>query len=300
MIKEKVLIILGPTATGKSDLAVEIARKYNGEIISADSRQVYKGLDIGSGKITKKEMRGVTHHMLDIVSPKKVYTVAEYKKSTQKIIRDIIRRGKFPILCGGTAQYIDSLIYDIEIPNVEPNTKLRKELEKMQIEELQNILKKLDPKRFSKIDQKNPVRLIRAIEIATEIGFVPENNLSSNISKLYEPLLIGLDWPDEILKERIQKRLLSRIKKGMIKEGENLHKKGISYKRMESLGLEYRYIALFLKKEITKDEMISEIQTKSWQFVKRQRTWWKRNKNIKWFTPNESEKIDSLIKKFLK
>lgn len=299
-MKDKIIVILGPTATGKSDLAVEIARKYDGEIISADSRQVYKDLDLGSGKITKKEMRGVTHYMLDVVSPKKVYTVAEYKKTSEKIIKDIIKKGKLTILCGGTAQYIDSLIYDIEIPIVAPNIQLRKELEKKPLEELQKILKNLDPKRFSEIDQKNPVRLVRAIEIANEIGFVPENNLNSNISKSYEPLLIGLDWPDDILKERIQKRLVSRVKKGMVKEAESLHKKGISYKRMESLGLEYRYMALFLKKEITKEEMLSEIQTKSWQFVKRQRTWWKRNKNIKWFTPNEFEKIDSLIKRFLK
>ena len=159
----KILVILGPTATGKSGLAVKLARKYKGEVISADSRQVYKDLDIGTGKITKKEMRGVPHHMLDIVSPKKVFTVSEWKEKTEKIIKNIISRGKLPIICGGTGFYIQSIVENVILPEVPPNKVLRKKLEKKGLAELQTILVKLDPRRFSNIDIKNPVRLIRDI-----------------------------------------------------------------------------------------------------------------------------------------
>src|SRR3990167_899026 len=155
----KILVILGPTATGKSGLAVKLARKYKGEVISADSRQVYKDLDIGTGKNTKKEMRGVPHHMLDIVSPKKVFTVSEWKEKTEKIIKNIISRGKLPIICGGTGFYIQSIVENVILPEVPPNKVLRKKLEKKGLAELQTILVKLDPRRFSNIDIKNPVRL---------------------------------------------------------------------------------------------------------------------------------------------
>jgi tRNA dimethylallyltransferase len=141
------LVILGPTATGKSDLAVEIAKKYNGEVISADSRQVYKGLDIGSGKITKKEMCGVKHYMLDVISPKSVFSVAQFKKKTEKIIADIHKRGKLPILCGGTGFYISTVVDGLTFPDVKANNVLRNKLEKQTTEKLFETLKKLDPER---------------------------------------------------------------------------------------------------------------------------------------------------------
>jgi tRNA dimethylallyltransferase len=145
--RNKVVVILGPTATGKSDLAVKLAQKYNGEVISADSRQVYTGLDLGTGKITKKEMLGVPHHMLDVVSPKKVFTVSEWKEQAEKIIIDIISRGKLPIICGGTGLYIQSIVDNVVFPEVPPNLPLRKKLEKKSKLELIEILKKLDPRR---------------------------------------------------------------------------------------------------------------------------------------------------------
>lgn len=290
------LVILGPTATGKSDLAVKIAKKYNGEVISADSRQVYKGLDIGSGKITKKEMRGVKHYMLDVISPKSVFSVAQFKKKTEKIITDIHKRGKLPILCGGTGFYISTVVDGLTFPEVKANNVLRNKLEKQTTEKLLETLKKLDPERAENIDIKNRVRLIRAIEIAKELGSIPKVKKDSK----YNVLEIGLDWPDEILRKRIHDRLLKRMKLGMLKEVENLHKKEkVSWKRLESLGLEYRYLALFLQNKIDRKEMLEELETKIWQFAKRQRTWFKRDGRIKWFNPKDVNKIEKEVKRFI-
>lgn len=277
-MKPKIIVIVGPTASGKSDLAVRIAKEKNGEVISADSRQVYKGLDIGTGKITKKEMKGVPHHLLDVVGPKQTFTVALFKRKAEKAIKDILSRGKVPIICGGTGFYIDSLVFDMDIPEVPPNKELREKLEKKSLEQLFKELQKLDPERAVEIDSKNKVRLVRAIEIAKAIGKTPKIRKSEK----YDVEWIGIDWSDEILKERIYTRLVRRIKGGMIKEAQILHEKGLSYKRMEVLGLEYRYLARFLKNEITREEMISELSTKIWQYAKRQRMWFKRNREIKW------------------
>jgi tRNA dimethylallyltransferase len=277
--KPKILVILGPTATGKSDLAVEIALKYNGEIISADSRQVYKGMNLGTGKITKKEMGGIPHYMLDIVNPNSIYNVAKYKAKAQKIISNIIKRGKLPIICGGTGFYIDSVVKNISLPNVPPNQELRKKLEKETCEKLMKQLKKLDPRISKIIDSKNKVKIIRAIEITKKLGKVPVIKSKS----IYNAIQIGLIAPDKILKERIKTRLLKRIRLGMLKEGEKLHKQGLGWKRMESLGLEYRHMARHLNGKITLEQMINELNSKIWQFARRQKTWFRRNKSIKWY-----------------
>ncbi len=286
-MKPRVIVIVGPTASGKSDLAVKMAKKMNGEVISADSRQVYKGLDIGSGKITKKEMKGVVHYMLDVANPKKTFTVDQYQKMASKCIDEIISRGKTPIICGGTGFYIQSIVDGIIFPDVPRNLKLREKLDKKSSAEIFKILKKLDPARAKDVDHRNRPRIIRAIEIATALGKVPSFTKSkkpntSTPSDKYEFIKIGLKPTDEILKKRIEKRLHSRLKIGMIKEVENLHKKGLSWKRLEELGLEYRYIAEFLQKKITRDQMIEQIKLKSWQYAKRQMTWFKRDKEIIW------------------
>jgi tRNA dimethylallyltransferase len=276
--KPKIIVVCGPTATGKSDYAVTLAKKTSGEIISADSRQVYKGLDIGSGKITKKEMRGVPHHLLDVVSPKKVFTVEQFQKLGKKALTDILKRGHTPIICGGTGFYIDALVYESNFPAVPPNKALRTQLEKKSVEELFELVQQKDPERSDTIDNKNKVRLIRALEIIDVIGKVPEVKKESP----YYIEWIGLDFPDEILKERIHNRLLARIKKGMLKEVHNLHENGLSWKRMRELGLEYRFMADYLTGKISKEEMITLLETAIWHYAKRQRTWFKRNKEIKW------------------
>ncbi len=281
--KPKIIVILGQTATGKSDFAVQIAKKVGGEIISADSRQVYKGMDLGTGKITKKEMQGVPHHLLDVVNPKKVFSVSDFKKLADKKIGGIIKRGHVPIICGGTGFYIDAVIDGAILPEVPPNKKLRAVLEKKSAEQLYVMLKKLDKTRATNIDTRNKVRLIRAIEIAKALGKVPK---VKKVEK-YEVMKIGLTLPDETLKERIYTRLLARIKKGMLREIKNLHDSGVSWKRMNDLGLEYRYGALYLQGKLSKQEMIEKLNTEIWHYAKRQRTWFKRDKGTVWVDPRK-------------
>ena len=281
-MKNKLIVILGPTATGKSDFAVRLAKKIkHTEIVSADSRQVYKGLDIGSGKITKKEMCGTPHHLLDVANPKKVFAVSEYQKLANKAIADIIARGNTPILVGGTGLYIDAVVYGTVFPEVPPNKPLRKKLETKTTPTLFKMLQKLDSARAKTIDAQNPVRLIRAIEIAKALGKVP----AFVQKEQYDTEFIGLTLSDDVLKKKIHNRLLARMKIGMVREVANLHKKGLSWKRLESFGLEYRSIALYLQKKISKKEMLEELEKAIWQYTKRQMTWFKRNKKIIWRQP---------------
>jgi tRNA dimethylallyltransferase len=295
--KIKVLVIVGPTASGKSALAVRLARKFKGEVISADSRQVYTGLDIGSGKITPAEMKGVSHHLLDVATPKKTFTVAEYQKLGQAAIADVSARGKLPIICGGSPFYIYALIDGTVFPEVPPNKKLRSVLEKKTTTALCKILEKKDPRRFAGIDKDNRHRLVRAIEIATALGKVPE--IKSEPSQ-YRPLFIGIKPTDEELKSKIKRRLLKRIDEGMIAEVKKLHKNDVSWKRLEKFGLEYRKIARFLQNKITRDEMIAELETNIWQFSKRQMTWFKKDKRIKWFSLCSFSTIKNGTREFLK
>jgi len=303
---KKLIVILGQTATGKSDFAVEVAKQIKGEVISADSRQVYKGMDLGSGKITKKEMRGIPHYLLDIVSPSKIFSVSDFQKLALKETEKISNKNKIPIICGGTGFYIDSITNGTIFPEVPPNKKLRNELSSFSAIALSEYLKKIDIERFKTIDKNNPVRLIRAIEIAKALGKVPapkqglgaEQGLGLGDFKV---LKIGLKVPDEILKERIKLRLISRIKKGMIKEIKDLHeKKKVSWKRLESFGLEYRYVAYFLQGKLSKDEMIEKLNTEIWHFAKRQNTWFKRDKEIIWINPLKNREMSKILREIQK
>lgn len=293
--KPKIIVVLGPTASGKSELAVKLAHRFNGEIISADSRQVYKGLDIGTGKIPRESMevelpyiyKGIRHHLLDVVSPKKTFTVSQYQKLAKKALADILKRGKIPIICGGTGLYIDSIISGAKFPEVPPQPKLRKKLEKFSTEELFQKLQKLDCRRAKNIDKNNRRRLIRALEIILMTKLpVPPFSAATD----YNALLIGIKKSPEELKKLIKKRLLKRLKIGMIEEVKNLHdKQSLSWKRLDNLGLEYRYISRYLRGLITKKEMIELILKESWQYAKRQMTWFKKDKNIIWIKrPSEA------------
>lgn len=279
MPRPKIIVILGPTSSGKSDLAVALAKKLGGEVISADSRQVYKGLNLGSGKITKKEMRSVRHHLLDVTNPKKRFTVNNYQKLAYKAIDSILKRNKVPIICGGTGFYIQSIVDGIVLPDVDPQMKLREKLNKLSVIALFKKLKKLDPQRSKSIDKNNRPRLIRAIEIATVLGKTP----STKVKPLYDCLQIGIRPSSmDILKKRIEKRLLQRLNLGMIKEVEKLHKKGLSWKRLEELGLEYRYVSFYIQGKMTKQEMIDALKLKIFQYAKKQMTWFRRDKRIMW------------------
>ncbi len=276
--KIKIVCIVGPTAVGKSDFAVAYAKKHNGEVISADSRQVYAGLDIGTGKITKKEMRGIPHHLLDIENPKKQFTVGKFKELAEKAIMDIVSRGKLPIICGGTGFYIDAVAKNITYPDVPRNTKLRKKLSSATPDELFRQLKKLDIRYANSLnnsEKNNPNRLTRSIEIATALSKIPQIKKGTSP---YQIKWIKLTSPTKQLKERINKRLTKRLEHGMIEEVKKLHKNGLSWKRMDELGLEYRYVSRFLQKKITEEEMIKLLQTEIWHYAKRQILWFKRVK----------------------
>src|SRR3989339_1127309 len=293
-MSRKIIVILGPTASGKSALAVKMAKKINGEIISADSRQVYKGLDIGSGKITKKEMSGIPHYCLEIVHPKKIFTVVDFKKRADEAIEKIFAKNKTPIIVGGTGLYIQAIVDNIVLPEVKPDWKLRKELEKKTTEEMFKMLKKLDPERARSIDAKNPRRLIRAIEIAKKIGKIPK--LKSMSRRDLDIRQIGIKLPDEILKKNIEKRIKKMLKGGLVAETNKLRKSGLSWKRIYELGFEYRYPALFLRGKISKDEMLAKMLIENRQYAKRQMTWFKRDKIIKWIS--KEKQAEKLIKKF--
>ncbi len=282
--RPKILVLVGPTASGKSALAVKLAKKLDGEIVSADSRQVYRGLDIGSGKVTKREMAGVPHHILSFVNPKRVYTVSDYKRDAERVIDDILSRGKLPIIVGGTGHYVDAVSKGLVVPEVAPNAKLRVRLAKLSTGQMFKLLKALDPARAKQIDPNNPRRLVRAIEIATALGKVPK--LKSN--PRYSPIVIGINPGQEKLRKNIHKRLLQRIKSGMIAEVKTLRASGLSWKRLYDLGLEYRYISLYLRGTITKAQMLVQLENEINHYAKRQMTWFKADSQITWINPNPS------------
>ncbi|OGZ17838.1 MAG: tRNA (adenosine(37)-N6)-dimethylallyltransferase MiaA, partial [Candidatus Nealsonbacteria bacterium RBG_13_36_15] len=274
-MKDKLIVILGPTASGKSDLAVKLAKKFGGEIISADSRQVYKGMDIGTGKITKKEMNGIPHYLLNVVHPKKRFTVVQYQKLAQNTIKKILKKGGVPFLVGGTGFYIQAIIDQISIPKVRPDWKLRKKLDKKETKKLFLLLKNIDPKRARNIDKKNKRRLIRALEILIKTK-KPVPPLSKK-SPQFNVLIIGIRKSSQEIKKLIKKRILKRLKQGMIAEVKKLKRSGLSWKRLEEFGLEYRYIALYLQKKMVYQQMLERLEKEIEHFAKRQITWFKKH-----------------------
>ncbi|KKT76381.1 MAG: tRNA dimethylallyltransferase [Parcubacteria group bacterium GW2011_GWF2_44_7] len=292
--KPKLIIILGPTASGKSDLAVDLARRFNGEIISADSRQVYRGMNIGSGKITQHEMRGVPHYCLDVASPRLRYTVAHFKKNAETAIKKIQAKNKIPIICGGTGQYINAVIYNWQIPAVKPNLKLRAKLEKLSADELYKKLKKLDPRRAKNIDPRNPRRLIRAIEIAEKLGAVPLLKTNSP----FNALTLGPKKSPIELKRRIATRLEKRLKQGMLAEVKKLRSQGVSWQKLDDFGLEYRWLARYLQKKIPRKEMAERLKKDIEHYAKRQMIWFKKyNPQTCWI--KNSQTAIRLAEKFL-
>lgn len=282
-MKEKIIVILGPTAIGKSSLAVKIAHLYNGEVISADSRQVYKYLDIGTGKITEKEMNGIPHHGLDLVNPQKTYSVVLYQKYALKKIKDILKRGKTPIICGGTGFYIDSVTQNFILPSVPANPVLRKELNRNTPQENYKILLALDPERAINIDAKNNIRLIRAIEIATNLGKVPSLAVQPPSESKYEFIKIGLTLPQEALYKNIEKRVKTMFKSGLLQEIELLKAMKISTDKLREFGFEYY------------NPTLESVISGSKKYAKRQMTWFKRDKEINWFEPKNLKGIKKYI-----
>ncbi len=356
------IVIVGPTSSGKSELAVQLAKKFHGEIISADSRQIYKGMDLGTGKVTGKWQdvpfashpersegshhperaclsgrqvhpsegslkqkvyvyKSIPHHLIDFQNPTRQYSASRFQALARKKIAEIINRGNLPIICGGTAHWIDAVVYNQTLPEVKPNAKLRAKLEKQSAEALFKRLIKLDPIRASNIDKFNKRRLIRALEIVITTGRPVPIFKSLNLQSLnYCTLWLGINLPQKTLYQKIDARLNQRLKAGMVNEVAQLHlgspsplargdgpnasegqrgRKGLSWKKLESFGLEYKFISLFLQKKISREELVTQLSFAIKHYSKRQMTWWKKNPEIIWIKPNVNKAV-KLTAKFLK
>ncbi len=294
MNKPPVIAIVGPTASGKTALAIDAALALNGEVVSADSRQVYRGLDIGSAKVTPAEMQGIPHHLIDVVDPCDIYTGADYLRDGNNALANITKRDKLPIVTGGTYFYIALLSGQMTPAPAAPNHELRTELESLTNEQLVKKLKTLDPAVAVGDRIANRRRLIRAIEIITALGHLPKPTTAVSP---YTWHYFGIEVPLDTLTERIRARISSRIDQGLFEEIIRLHDEGVTYERLESFGLEYTYGSHYIKGTLTKDAFIETLTLKTRQFAKRQYTWLKRDKNIIWLNfPVDSTGAIELIK----
>lgn len=282
MEKPKVIVICGPTASGKTALSIELAKKINGEIVSADSMQIYKDMNIGSAKVTNEEMQEIKHYMIDCVSPDERFSVAEYKTNAKNAIEEIIKKGKTPIVVGGTGLYIDALIYEIEYKDIKIDENYRKELQEIEKNQGLEVLYKkaleIDPKAMEKISQNDSKRIMRVLEIYKATGKnKTEQEAESRLKEIpYDYKVFALTMNREKLYERINKRVDIMIEKGLINEVENLLKK---YKEFPTSmqGLGYKEVRDYLQEKITKDEMIEKIKQESRRYAKRQLTWFRKD-----------------------
>ncbi len=287
MEKQKVIVICGPTASGKTALSVELAKQINGEIVSADSMQIYKDMNIGTAKPTKEEMQGIKHYMMDFLSPDKRYSVADFKIEAKKAIRKIIQEGKIPIVVGGTGLYIDSLIYEIEYPEIEFDEvyrkKLEKEVQEKGLEDLYNKARKIDSKAMEKISQNDKKRILRVLEIYHVTGKTKtEQEIESRKNEPeFDYFVYAIDWERKILYDRINKRVDIMIQDGLIDEVKGILKKYDKFPTaMQGLG--YKEVVEYIENKITKDEMIEKIKQETRRYAKRQLTWFRKNKQTKW------------------
>ena len=303
-ISSDLLVILGPTATGKTQLAVQLADKLNGEIISADSRQIYKRMDIGTGKDLddyELDNKIIPYHLINIADPTENYSVASFQKDFQRVFTGISKYNKLPILCGGTGFYIKAVLMDFQLSTAEPNKKLRQKLEKSSLQQLIQTLESISPgiSKVKPIDTKR--RVIRAIEVETENMGTKTQNAKFQIRQyaINNSLVIGIDYTREVIRERITKRLHKRLKNGMIEEVESLLMLGVTHERLERFGLEYRFISRYLKKLTTKDEMTTQLNTAIHRFAKKQMTFFrnmeKNGININWIPEGNFESALKVI-----
>lgn len=296
----KLLVICGPTATGKTSLGIYLAKKFGGEIVSADSRQVYKNMDIGTGKAWGE---GVKIWGYDLVSPKEDFSVSKYLKFAQKTIPQIIRRGKLPILVGGTGLYIKGVVDGIPTVNIPINKKLRKNLEKMDSAQLYEHLSQIDSVRAGSMnssDKKNPRRLIRAIEIAM---WTLDNSKKSlpQIRNNFDTLFVGLTAPSEFLDEKINRHVDERINDGFEEEVKKLIDSGVDWNDQSMMSLGYRQWRDFAEGAVDKETAVAEWKKEERKYAKRQMVWWKRDGRIQWFDIRERQyqkKVENLVKRW--
>ncbi|MEI7728200.1 MAG: tRNA (adenosine(37)-N6)-dimethylallyltransferase MiaA [Verrucomicrobiota bacterium] len=280
---QKLVVILGTNASGKSELGIRLAAHFGSEVVSADSRQVYRGLDLGSGKITPAQAGKVKHHLIDVADVAEYYSLAQYQQAAYRSIDSLAAAGKLPFLVGGTGLYINAIVEGYELVDVPPNDLLRAELETLSPAQLVERLQKADPEAARQTDPNNPRRLIRALEIAAA-GHA--HSAARKHSPRYNCLQLGLTWPREILEQRIEHRLRERLANGMIEEVAGLRARGVSDLRLEKLGLEYRYVTRYLCGELASlDDLRLQLGIAIRQFAKDQLTWFKRDRRIIWLDP---------------
>lgn len=295
----KLVVVLGPTASGKSGLGISLAQHFGGEIVSADSRQVYRGLDIGTAKITPEEQMLVPHYLLDVADPRQVYTVAQFQRDAIAAINDILEREHQPFLVGGSPHYIQAVVDNLDIPRIEPQPELRAQLEKHPLPELLMQLEQLDPQSAATIDRNNPRRVIRALEVNLISGkpFSQQRNMAK---PLYRSLLLGIEWPREALYRRIDARVDERMRQGMVHEVQKLLDEEVSHERLEALGLEYRYISRLLRGEFRdEDEMVERLKYAIHDFTRRQLTWYRKDKRIVWIEGEDGGRAKEIVRTFL-
>ncbi len=295
----KLIVIVGPTASGKSALAIKITRKFNGEIVSADSRQIYKYMDIGTAKPTTKDLNTVPHHLIDIKNPDQNHTVAEYKHDAIEVIKKILKKNKLPILVGGTGLYVKTITDNLNIPEVAPDKQLRRDLElrikNYGLKSVYDQLIKLDPEAAYIVDPNNARRIIRALEIAIKTK-KPFSAQRKSGKPLFDFIEIGIKWPKNILDQRINKRVDLMIRDGLLEEVESLVKKyDAKQQSLDAIG--YREIINYLDKKISVKEALELIKKNTRAYAKRQMTWFNKDKRINWIK-NEKE-VEKLVKNFL-
>ena len=300
MQKEKVIVICGPTASGKTVLSIELAKQINGEIVSADSMQIYKDMDIGTAKPTKEEMQGINHYLIDFVSPDERYSVADYKQDAKKAIREILKKGKVPIIVGGTGLYIDSLIYEIEYPNIkfdeEYRKKLEKEAEENGLEKLYEKAKEIDIEAIQKISKNDKKRVLRILEIyhATGKNKTEQEKESRKKEIEFDYKVYALKWDREKLYERINKRVDIMLEQGLIEEVKGVCEK---YNKFPTAmqGLGYKEVIEYLENKTTKEEMIKKIKQETRRYAKRQMTWFRKNKQTIWLNGEDKKQNNTQI-----
>lgn len=299
---KKLIIILGATATGKTKMSARLACELKGEIISADSRQVYRGLDIGTGKDLKDYVidgHDIPYHLIDIINPEEEFNLFEFQTQFFKIYSELIRREKLPIVAGGTGLYLESIILNYNLPQAPPDPELRKELQTKSISELSEYLLSMKINLHNKTDIEDKERLIRAIEIER----ARLRQTGKKVKQVPESAVFGIRWDRSALRQRITERLKIRMGEGLIEEVESLHNSGLSWSRLDSMGLEYRYISRYLRGMFSYNEMFDKLNINIHQFAKRQETWFRRMEKkgiiINWIDGNDYFLLRKKVVQFL-
>ena len=298
---KNLIVILGPTASGKTHLAAKLAYDLQGEIISADSRQVYKNMDIGTGKDLNQYIingRRIPYHLIDIVAPENEFNLFEFQYRFYKIFSELIEKKILPVLVGGTGLYLESVLTGYNMPHAPMDQELRKDIKRQSKDELQKMLLALKPQLHNKTDLEDSERLIRAIEIERARS-TKDQTQKPDINAV----VFGIRWERSTLRQRITVRLKERLEQGMIEEVIKLHTAGLTWTKLESFGLEYRFISQYLQRKITFDEMTNKLNTAIHQFAKRQETWFRRMEKkgiiINWLQSNDYSLLKESVMKFL-